>query len=76
MTREQAIIAEVRRVAAAAANHQPHLAHIRVRALERLRGVEGCTYPATWDTDVDERAGDRMFGDDHTIRPAELATVA
>ncbi len=62
MTRAEAITAEVRRVAAAAADHQPHLAHVRLLALRRLRSA------APYDAAglADETDGDRMFGDNHT----------
>ncbi len=72
MTRAEAITAEVSRVAAAAAAHNPHLAHIRVAALRRLRGA------APYDSAAlnDEDAGARMFGDDHTCPTINVPLAA
>ncbi len=60
MTRDEAITAEVHRYATAAADHQTHLAHVRLLALRRLRDPGHDA--ARIDTDS---AGDRMFGDNH-----------
>lgn len=71
MTRDEAITAERARFLAAATAHNLPLAHIRAATLRRLRGF------APYDAARldDDTAGDRMFGDLHTIR-AELPAAA
>lgn len=58
MTRTEAVAVELDRYVDAAANHNSRLAHIRLLALRRLRGLNPHD---RWQED-DELAGDRMFG--------------
>ena len=58
MTTIEAVAAEVRRYTDAAACRNTRLAHIRFKALCRLRGLNSHTAAE----EADELAGDRMFG--------------
>lgn len=71
MTRAEAVAAELGRYIDAAAHHNLHLAHIRLAALRRLRGLAPYDL-AHCDDDCD---GDRMFGDDHPVMPRRVAAV-
>jgi hypothetical protein len=74
VTRDEAIRAELRRVAEAADIHQPHLAHIRHLAVHRLRNAHE-DLPGFDTAYDDERAGDLMFGAVPTVR-ADLPAAA
>lgn len=72
MTREQAITTELGRFVAAARDHNQHLAHIRLAALRRLRGLG----PYDGAHLADDCAGDAMFGDDHAHPTIDLPLAA